>query len=315
MSATSARVVAVVAAVGLLGAGLAVAALRGGRTRTPEVAATAAALPVVTPARDAPPPAAPHGLGVIAVEGAAERHRGAERRALAVGDVIENNDWITTGRTSSVSLAGGEGGNATIRIHSSSRVRVDEASRGGARVTLDRGRLRAAAGSGATVAVRAADGRAAVEGSDADFTVQADAGAVRVVPHRNRVVLIARDERVEVPAGQGALVAGDQPPSLRPVPRSLLLKVLWPETSAQRSPQLEVRGETSPGATVRAGGAEVVADAHGRFTLTVPLREGQNVPRLVAEDLSGRRVTSTGHAVLVDRRRPQIEHQGVRYQE
>lgn len=313
-------VVAVVTAVGVAAAALALGALR--RPGAEAVSPVAAAAPRVEPEAPAAaaatppdagiPPAAPAGLGVTAVEGVAERHRGEEHHALAVGDIIERSDWITTGRTSSVSLRG-QGG-ATLQVASSTRVRLDEADRSRAGFTLDRGRVRAASPAGTVMAVRAADGRAAVESSDAEFTVQAEPGVVRVVPHTNRVTLLARNERLAVEAGSGAVVAGEAPPVLAPVPRSLLLKVRWPEAGAQRTTEVRVEGETAPGATVRAGAAEAVADGRGRFTLAVPLHDGPNRPRLTSEDLAGRRATSMGQPILVDRSRPAIERGGVRYQ-
>ena len=311
----SRRLLLAIAAVAAIAAVVALRALgsAAGRADAMPAVVVATLAPVVTPPSPVESPVRARGLGVAAVEGVAERYRGADHQPIAVGDVIEGSDWITTERNASLRLDGESG--TSIQVGSSSRVRLDETRGGKSRLTLDHGRVRATSNPGGAVAVRAADGSAAVEGADADFTMQAEPGVVRVVPHRNRVTLIARDDQIEVEPGNGAVVAGRHGPVLSKLPRSLLLKVRWPAAGEQRETLLRVEGETAPGAVVRAGaGAEVVADLRGRFAIAVPLRDGQNHPRLTAEDLAGRRVASTGQPLVVDRNRPKIEHGGVRYQ-
>jgi len=296
-----------------------VVATRAAHRSPPPAAVAAAPTPVLAPAAPAPPPPAPparddarrYRFGVAAVAGEAAHGQGNARRPLVVGDVVEQSAWIETGKGGSLRLE--DPGGARVQVQSSTRLRFDQMDQRGTRLTLDRGRVRDTAGSGRSIGLRAADGDAAVESVGGDFSMQAEDGAVRVVPHRNSVTLIARDERLEVAAGEGAVVTTGHAPVKSRVPRSLLLKVSWPTGLMQRDHRVEVAGHTAPGAVVRAGTSEVVADAAGRFSIAVPLHEGENRPRVVAEDLAGRRVASTGSPVLIDSRRPEISAEAVRY--
>lgn len=247
------------------------------------------------------------------VEGTAERRRGGALAPLSVGDRIDRADLVSTSAGSSVQLRNGSAG-TTIHVSSSSRLRIDAIEPHETRLTLERGRVRASAAEGGRVSMKAEGTDASAESVGGDFTMQAEAnGTVRVVSHHNKVTLFARDEHLEVGPGGGAIVAHNLGPRMAPVPARLLLKVRWPPGRAQRERDLAVKGQTAPGAVVRSGDSEIVADARGRFVIHIPLREGPNKPRVTVEDLFGRALSARGRTVTVDSHRPLIEHEGVRY--
>jgi hypothetical protein len=86
------------------------------------------------------------------------------------------------------------------------------------------------------------------------------------------------------------------PPTLAvattPTPSSLfVITVDSPrEGETVRATPLTVRGQTTPGAVVSANDAVAIADAQGRFALTVPLDPGPNVLEIIASKTSGEQV-------------------------
>ncbi len=62
------------------------------------------------------------------------------------------------------------------------------------------------------------------------------------------------------------------------------------EGETVRATPLTVSGQTAPNAVVSANDAVAIADAQGRFTLTVPLDLGPNVLEIIASKTSGEQV-------------------------
>ncbi len=62
------------------------------------------------------------------------------------------------------------------------------------------------------------------------------------------------------------------------------------EGETVRATPLTVRGQTTPGAVVSANDAVAIADAQGRFELTVPLDPGPNVLEIIASKTTGEQV-------------------------
>jgi hypothetical protein len=86
------------------------------------------------------------------------------------------------------------------------------------------------------------------------------------------------------------------PPTLAvattPTPSSLfVITVDSPrEGETVRATPLTVRGQTTPGAVVSANDVVAIADAGGRFSLTVPLDPGPNVLEIIASKTTGEQV-------------------------
>lgn len=62
------------------------------------------------------------------------------------------------------------------------------------------------------------------------------------------------------------------------------------EGETVRATPLTVRGQTAPDAVVSANDAVAIADAQGRFSLTVPLDPGPNVLEIIASKTTGEQV-------------------------
>ena len=67
----------------------------------------------------------------------------------------------------------------------------------------------------------------------------------------------------------------------------MLLNVVWPSGERHGS-DAEIAGRAAPSSVVSINGRPAPVGADGRFTATVPLREGKNVVDVEAEDLAGR---------------------------
>ncbi len=86
------------------------------------------------------------------------------------------------------------------------------------------------------------------------------------------------------------------PPTLAvattPTPSSLFIITIDAprEGETVRATPLTVSGQTAPNAVVSANDAVAIADAQGRFTLTVPLDLGPNVLEIIASKTSGEQV-------------------------
>jgi hypothetical protein len=106
-------------------------------------------------------------------------------------------------------------------------------------------------------------------------------------------------------AGQGSSATAGGPPSPPArLPRSLLLKVEWPEGKPTNRRRIVVRGQTTPGAVLTLGGRTVVVGKDGRFSHEVVLREGAQRLEAVARDVAGRTQRNDGPTVVLDTRAP-----------
>ena len=110
----------------------------------------------------------------------------------------------------------------------------------------------------------------------------------------------------QVEAGQRLSQTGEGTPILRSSDEDLLLQVAWPETPAL-SATLQLSGSTEPGALVQVAGGTARqsgrADSTGRFTLEVPVSDGNNTLTVSARDALGRGVSVAG-SVDVDATAP-----------
>jgi hypothetical protein len=129
------------------------------------------------------------------------------------------------------------------------------------------------------------------------------AGNVSAAVTRGEATLSAAGESVKIPAGfQSDVKPGKAPGRPLALPKSLLLKVKWPDESTAKRRHI-VSGTTSPGARVRVGEALVTADAQGQFRAVVDLQEGKNHVEVYAVDAAGRQETA-GSSVDVDTAAP-----------
>ena len=95
------------------------------------------------------------------------------------------------------------------------------------------------------------------------------------------------------------------------MPRSVLLKVVWPEEKVTRAINVTLRGEADPGAVVAVNGVKTDVDADGHFEADVPLAPGTNHVSVTSTDRFGR-TAAKEETVRVERRAPPLkaEHEG-----
>ncbi len=145
---------------------------------------------------------------------------------------------------------------------------------------------------------------------DGDAVVTADGtGAFDVGVKRGQDVAIVSPDGGEkqVQAGHHAAVRRDGIiAESGEIPRSVLLKVAWPEETVQTARTVEVRGAVSPGSRVEVEGKPVQTDVDGSFRTQVPLEEGTNTITVTAKGLGGK-VVKKSPEIKVDTRPPRVE--------
>jgi hypothetical protein len=187
--------------------------------------------------------------------------------------------------------AGGE-----IELREKVEIRLDRLSAAGSSVDLRRGKVVARVGAEhETLAITARETRTSTEGP-AHVVVQADEhGQVSVAALKGTARFAAAGKTVVLPAGTEtrSVRAGAPPEDPEQIPEEVFLQVVWPEAD-RRSDTGTVAGRVRPASLVTINGAAAAVDVDGKFTATVPIREGSNRIAVKAEDLAGReRQTAT----------------------
>jgi hypothetical protein len=219
------------------------------------------------------------------------------------------DDSVRTALGSAATLRVGRDGVIEIRERTEVSVRQLLADR--ARFRLERGRIGATPGNTA-VAIESSGSSAVAEASTGSFAVFNDGkGLVAVVAEAGEVKLTTGGGDAVLAAGQGARVVGEAAPVREAVPRSVLLKVAWPEQKETRESTLTLRGEADPGALVSVNGKQAQVGEDGHFEAEVPLAPGTNRVSVTSVDRFGR-TAGEEEALRVDRRPPPVkaQHEG-----
>ncbi len=251
------------------------------------------------------------GITVELVEG--EVVRGTDegvRYVVSPGDTLPSGSVVQTGESSRVSLSIPDGGRVDLAEQSELAIRqiFDDA----VSFELRSGQVEATVKhfnkrrvdfvfSGNPSKVKVADGKAVLV---ADGTGAFDVG----VESGSDVAIVGPDgEEEPVPAGEHKAVRRDGTVALSgAIPRSVLLKVDWPDEGIHRARSVEVKGSVSPGSTVMVEGKPVKTDPDGRFRSRVELREGTNKITVEARGLGGTAVQESPE-IKVDTRPPRVE--------
>ena len=251
------------------------------------------------------PPTPPQAPTFRAIErsGLVERQRSPEApwEPVAEGTVLELSDSL---RTSSGGFAVLElGGDTLVRVGAESQVSVSEIRERASRIRLEEGQVTGdviAEGARLEVSFRGTD--AVAVASEGRFSaVNAGGGYIAVSSSSGSVELTAASQTVTVGPGEQSVVLPDLPPSApRAADAALFLKLGRPPTSIQREPTTIVEGRTTPGTLLRAGDVRAVAGSDGRFSITVPLREGRNAVVVEALAPDGRQVEASLPSITVD---------------
>jgi hypothetical protein len=269
----------------------------------------------LAPAPAVQAPVAPNPVAVVlsAAQGDVQVRRGGQGpwSTVQVPLPLGLDDSVRTGVGSGATLKVGRDGSIEVRERTEVSVRQLLADR--ARFRLERGRIGATPGHTA-VAIESSGSSAVAQASTGSFAVFNDGkGLVAVVAEAGEVKLTTRGGDAVLAAGEGARVVGAAAPLREAVPRSVLLKVAWPEQKETRESTLTLRGEADPGAMVSVNGRQAQVGADGRFEADVPLAPGINRVSVTSTDRFGR-TAGADEALRVDRRPPPVkaQHEGWR---
>lgn len=260
--------------------------------------------PGAPPAPDAPR-AVPADLRVAesAGPGFVVRRNGTRLAAVA-GTPLGPNDTIATEGGARVVVAAGD--RYQVTIDGEARVSVEEITEQLSRFRLDAGLVSARVRDDPARSLEISGGGDAVartRGGEVAVSRSGDAVAVGVT--RGRAELSSAGGVVLIRAGEQARAsAGRKPEPAAPLPRSLLLKVTWPEERATNRRHIVVTGQTDPGAHLSVGGRRVAVGPDGRFRQEVFLEEGAQRVTAVARDLAGHRVVEESPPIVLDTRAP-----------
>jgi len=219
------------------------------------------------------------------------------------------DDSVRTGVGGAATLKVGRDG--TIQVRERTEVSVRQLLADRARFRLERGRIGATPGQTA-IAVESSGSGAVAEATTGSFAVFTDGrGLVAVVAEAGEVKLTSKGGDTVLAAGQGAHVVGNSAPVREAVPRSVLLKVAWPDQKITREINVTLQGEADPGAVVSVNGLETAVGSDGRFMAVVPLVPGKNRVSVTSTDRFGR-TAGAEETVRVERRGPPVhaEHEG-----
>lgn len=238
-------------------------------------------------------PAQAPSLQITEIEGGVSVQRGVQTDPLREGQLLRAGDRVLTARGARASLRAGD--DLELRLDEATTLRVSELRPDAVGVELDEGRLRAQVRRGSASlfvknrdrSVVMDDGTMRLAVADGVFSAEVEGGSA---------ALTGFGEASQITAGQRATSLGDGRAALEPIPDRVVLDVAWPAERRTRSDRVEIVGRAAPGARVTLRGevgepVELSADDRGRFSGSLPLREGEQPVVVEAVDAFGASIT------------------------
>lgn len=258
----------------------------------------------VEPVLEAPPQRLEHARLTQAI-GVVQIKVGNDWKPAQVGVEVSAGTDLRTPGESKASVSYGD--DIRLEVMSDTEVRLERLDDEVARFIVGEGVVIADVRpeSGRVLQLAAKNSDAVVESRDGTVHVLTDGtGHVQAAVTRGEATLTAKGETVQLPAGfQSTVAPGKGPQYPMAIPKSLLLKVKWPDESTSKRRHV-VTGTTSPGTRVRVGETIVTADDRGRFRALVDFKEGRNELHVHALDVLGRQERSDSPAIEVDTQAP-----------
>lgn len=277
----------------------------------PALASTAAAAPPATPAPAAEEDEAPRAeleARVNQVSGNVEVFLPDEGRwrGVSVGQTLGPDAVLRTKQGRAVL---GIGPGVAVSVSPASQFRLRELSTRLSRVRLEGGHVTAsvdgAAGSELVLQVLGSDAEARTRDGEV-AVLHAANGRVTVASSRGQTQVTSAGSAVVVSEGQQSEVTpGRPPPAPVAIPGKVFIKLSQGQARKLSQRSTLVEGETTPGALVSINGVEAVTSG-GRFSVTVPLREGDNDLEIVARDVLGRQSRKRVAGINVDSQPPDV---------
>jgi hypothetical protein len=233
---------------------------------------------------------------------------GGDGKAEQVTDglVLDAKDRVSTGLASRAVLA--MGADSRIRLGPQAVVEVVAHDEQGVTLELEGGALQATVRPGPTALRIGSNGREVVA-TDATFEMGVgEDGTLVVEVSEGAAATSGMTGVAELHAGERATVSSQGAGVVTPVTSELMLAVAWPLPGKTAVPTQLVSGSTAPGAlvNVRGGGkvVQVKADLEGKFTVEVPLIEGDNALSAEATDPLGKVASVDGVTILLKTKGP-----------
>ena len=248
--------------------------------RTPEMPAGLTPVPPVIPDGDATL------FHVIALQGVVEAYQNGQWYLVRPGHLLSAKDVVRTGVGSRAML---RRGGVELELRDNVDVRLDDLEKETAKIGLLRGgRVSARVHANEHLEIVARHTRTANVGA-AHFVVSVSpSGKVNVASSEGSVRFSAQDKEVVVASGSESTAMPDEAPSEpEPIPRQLLLSVIWPDDDRLDS-QGAIKGRAQPSSRVSVNGVDTEVGADGNFHAQVPLKVGKNYIQVEAEDILGR---------------------------
>ncbi|MCO4773826.1 MAG: FecR domain-containing protein [Deltaproteobacteria bacterium] len=224
-------------------------------------------------------------VGEVTVE------RLGESLAPEAGRVLTGSEHIETA----------EGGRAVLSLGADTRIRVGPAASlevvqvgpEGVDIELEGGAVQATVRPTSPPVRLGSMGRQ-VQATDAEFAVAVQGRSMLIESRRGDLMAQGLPGVAAIEEGVRLVVDGEGGSEVMPIPEDLLLDVEWPSHKRTRASVTEIRGTTTPGATVEVAGAQgtvqTTADHQGSFVASLELDEGDNNVSVRATDLFGEEV-------------------------
>ena len=245
---------------------------------------------------------------VLEVTQPSERRVGDGWVPVVKGIELNVDDEIRTG-------PGGEtilrvGGVGQITLAESSRMAVGEVTHRLARVRVGEGQVFAIVTGDARMRVSVEGSDAIAEGAGgAEFSVLTEGGGTAVATRKGRVEFTSGGARVTLGRGEISIASANAKPSKpAPIPSSLFVKLGRSPRNLRRRKHT-FTGTTVPGSVVSLNDVTVMADADGKFTAKIPLKEGLNNLVINVRDPLGREETVRLPTINVDTKKPTADSQ------
>ena len=222
------------------------------------------------------------------------RDEKGEWRPLRVGQALQVNDVIRTAANGRAVLMLGD--NVVVDVAEATTLSIQQVSATLSRVTLDDGRVvsKVNGKSDFRFRVEIRSSKAVAETDSGEFGVlKRGAQPATVAAKSGSVELRGQGGRVQLRAGEMSSVSAEAGPA-KPskIPNSLFLKFA-PTLPLSNKKSIELKGTTSPGASLVVAGKRTTVDGTGNFSQRVALTNGENEILVTVEDSLGRHASAS----------------------
>jgi hypothetical protein len=228
-------------------------------------------------------------------------------RPVSVGQMLGPDAVL---RTKQGQVVFGIGPGVEVSVSPASQFRLRELSTRLSKVRLEGGHVTASVdgnvGSELVLQVLGSDAEARTRDGELAM-LHAASGRITVASSRGQTQVTSAGGAVLVSEGQQSEVTPGSPPRTPvAIPGNVFIKLSQGQARKLSQRSTLVEGETAPGALVSINGVEAVSSG-GRFSVTVPLQEGDNDLDIVARDVLGRQSRKRVRGINVDSQPPDVK--------